>query len=268
MQNTSETISMNSKSKLEKKVSPLSVASFLKTSWFITNLIGHSIVMATCSVVSYHFSFWRKKEMRQSTSHKCASLWARGIVSLTPGWKVQVNGQENIPSDGKFVLVANHESATDIFVMYFTGLQFRWLSKASVFKIPFIGQAMHAAGYIPIERGNKQSHVEAFERSKDVVKSGVPMFYFPEGTRSKTGKVKDFKSGAFKLAEETDAKIVPIALSGTKNLLVKGSFVPGYASVFVDILKPITREGNESLDSFTQRARMSIIKQKEIRMKN
>ena len=81
------------------------------------------------------------------------------------------------------------------------------------------------------------------------------MLYFPEGTCSKTGELRPFKIGAFKLAQETNAEIVPIALTGTKELLKKGSMTPGKEKVTVNILEPVTCEEAESLDQWAARTR-------------
>ena len=118
---------------------------------------------------------------------------------------------------------------------------------------------MSCCGYIPIKRGDKASHVKAHSRSIEIIKSGTPMLYFPEGTRSKTGTLNKFKIGAFKLAEETNSKVIPICLKGTKDLLKKGSFIPGRANVNVKILEPISRYDEESLEDFAARARSMIL---------
>jgi 1-acyl-sn-glycerol-3-phosphate acyltransferase len=94
--------------------------------------------------------------------HDVACVWAKSILVLTPGWTYEISGTENLPPKGQAVVVAaNHQSAVDILAAYTLAFQFRWLSKASVFRLPFIGAAMRIAGYVPIERGNPVSHKEA-----------------------------------------------------------------------------------------------------------
>lgn len=240
-------------------------ASYFKAIIFITVLFLSSVFFGSLSSLTYYSLFFLEKPTRNKWAHFFASQWAKIIVNLTPGWNVLVEGKNNIPTDKKFILVANHESMTDIFVMYFSGLQFRWLSKASVFKIPFIGQAMYASGYIPIERGNKDSHKHALERSAEVIRTGIPMFYFPEGTRSRGGVLKKFKTGAFKLANDTGASIVPVCIQGTRDLLLKGSILPGNANVTIRFLPPIVSQANEDLDEFACRTRLIIANEKNIK---
>ena len=236
-----------------------SVITYLKAAIMIISAILSSLVYTNLIIVSYLFLFFLPKITRNKVAHWLSSLWGKSIVWATPGWSVTVEGREHLENNQRYVFVANHESATDICVMYFANLQFRWLSKDSVFKIPFIGTAMHCAGYIPITRGSKASHNKALASSVAVVKSGVPMLYFPEGTRSKSGELNPFKIGAFKLAVDTEAQIVPICLKGTKDLLKKGSFLPGRAKVTVKILNPIEKKESEELDQYASRVRDLIL---------
>jgi 1-acyl-sn-glycerol-3-phosphate acyltransferase len=231
------------------------VITYLKTALLTIVVLICSLIFANLVILSYFLSFFLNKTKRNSVAHFFSSLWGKSIIWLTPGWKVKIEGKENFDKNQRYVFVANHESATDIFVMYFTNLQFRWLSKASIFKIPFIGHAMKYSGYIPVDRGNRGSHRKALESSVQTVKSGIPMLYFPEGTRSRTGDLNSFKVGAFKLAADTDAKILPICLVGTKDLLQKGSMVPGKANVTVKILEPTDQNAGESLEDYAARVR-------------
>ena len=235
----------------------IKIFKFLKAIYFSLVIIGTTLIFANLVTVFYLLAFRASKTERNCLGHSISSIWGKSVVWLVPGWKVFVEGKDHLSLQGnkKYVFVANHESATDIFVMYFTNLQFRWLSKASVFKIPLIGRAMRQSGYIPIERGNKVSHKESMEKSAETIKNGIPMLYFPEGTRSETGDLNKFKIGAFKLASETGAEVVPICLLGTKNLLNKGSIVPGKAEVKVKILEPTTKKPDENLEDFASRVR-------------
>jgi 1-acyl-sn-glycerol-3-phosphate acyltransferase len=192
--------------------------------------------------------------------HAVAGVWGRTIFRLMPMWKVRVTGQENLSvlESGRWVIVANHESMADIWVMYFLGVQFRWLSKASVFKIPLVGHAMRRAGYVPIVRGQRNSHEIAMKESAKRLAQGIPMFFFPEGTRSATGELRPFKIGAFKLARDNGARILPIALHGAGDLLRKGSAVPCPAKISVAVLEPIDDNPAESLDAFAARVRSTI----------
>ena len=155
-------------------------------------------------------------------------------------------------------MVSNHASAVDIWAVFMTECQFRWLSKAEVFRIPVIGTAMRWAGYVPIKRGEKASYSVAMDQSSDWLRQGVSMIFFPEGTRSVDGKLRPFKSGAFRLAEKADVPILPIALIGTNELLEKRSIVPKPATVTIRILPPSRRQETETQDAFIERIREDI----------
>ncbi len=203
------------------------------------------------------------KQVSDRDMHAQASRWGKGLFSAVPGWEVQIEGREFLPREGleSFVIVANHESAVDILVLYNLGLQFRWLAKDTIFRIPVIGQAMSWAGYIPIKRGDRGSHRRALERSGEILTAKISMFFFPEGSRSPDGEMKPFKSGAFILARDHNTAILPIALTGTSNLLKKRSLCPFPAQVQMAILAPTYCQKHESIEEFTKRVE-DLIRQK------
>lgn len=192
----------------------------------------------------------------QFGAHWIACLWGSSVFALTPGWKRTVRGQEFLPKKRQAtVIVANHQSMTDIWAIYTLRVQFRWLSKAEVFKIPLVGQAMQLAHYIPVKRGDHESHRKALEESARNLQNGVSMLFFPEGTRSKTNELLPFKLGAFKLALENKVPIVPIALAGTHDLIPKGSRIPSRAHVFIHILPQVLPNPGETAEQLASRVR-------------
>lgn len=169
--------------------------------------------------------------------HHLASIWGRTILRLMPGWKVVIEGREHLPpEDQAMVVVANHESMSDIWAMYYLGIQFRWLAKEEVFRIPCIGLAMHWAGYVPILRGNRESSAIAMRQGAARLRLGIPMFFFPEGTRSTNGVIRPFKLGAFKLAQDAQVPVLPVVIHGAGDLLPKHSWIPGRATVRIRVL--------------------------------
>ena len=210
-----------------------------------------------CLVYAFHRLF--RPERLSEACHNVAVLWGRTLFALGPAWSHQVRGREHIPSDGKpYVMVANHTSAADIWALFLVGGQFRWLSKDAMFRIPCVGQAMRWAGYVSVTRGNKQSQYQAVETSRQWLRRGVSMAFFPEGTRSEDGHLKEFKSGAFKLAQEERLAILPVVLRGTRDMLVKSSGFPRKAHLDIEILPPVwSREGEET-KLFAERVRQMI----------
>jgi 1-acyl-sn-glycerol-3-phosphate acyltransferase len=167
-----------------------------------------------------------------------------------------VLGLEHLPKhrkDPPVVMVANHQSGADIWALYLTGAQFRWLSKQEVFNLPLIGSAMRWAGYVPIHRGDRQSHSRALKQSGEWLDKGISMVFFPEGTRSEDGRLKPFKAGAFKLAIEHKVGVQPIIIKGTRDMMQKKSLMPAPAELEVEVLPVIFPTENETSEDFAQR---------------
>jgi 1-acyl-sn-glycerol-3-phosphate acyltransferase len=153
--------------------------------------------------------------------HWYATTWGRIITRLNNRWTFEVIGQERIPQDRPMVVVANHQGMGDIIMAFCMNLHFKWISKASNFWVPCMGWFMFHAGYIPLRRGDKSSILRCMARARQYIDNGVSVLFFPEGTRSKDGVVKEFKPGAFKLAIEAGCDILPLAIGGTADALPK-----------------------------------------------
>ncbi len=172
--------------------------------------------------------------------HLFSCAWAQIYVLFNPMWTQHIEGRSNLPWNGKAVLVANHQSLTDILVLFGLFRPFKWVSKASIFKVPFMGWNMRLNGYVPLVRGERSSVQVMMQRCLDWLARDVPILMFPEGTRSKDGDVRRFKDGAFQLAIESGAPVIPIVIEGTADTLPKHGFImddPGRA--YVRILEPI-----------------------------
>lgn len=197
-------------------------------------------------------------DRNRETMHRIASLWAKMVVKSNPWWKFEISGEENLPSSTTpVVFVANHMSQTDILAVFLTGKNFRWLAKDSLFKIPFLGWAMSMVGYVPVKRGDRRSHVECMQKSKEHLLKGTSMLFFPEGTRSPDGKLQEFKTGAFRLAKEAKVSVVPIAILGSEYMLPKGSSIPRAAKVSIQFLPAISSE-NLSIEELTSKSKSAI----------
>ena len=120
---------------------------------------------------------------QQNIKHKIAIRWGRSVFRLIPFfWSFEVKGKQHL-SESCYVIVANHSHLTDIWALYLTGLNFRWIAKAELFKVPFLGSAMKSAGYIPVNRRSRQSRANSIIESQNHLKSGNSMLVFPEGKR-------------------------------------------------------------------------------------
>ncbi len=151
-----------------------------------------------------------------------------------------MEGREKIPWRAPALLVANHQSMADILVVYGLYRPFKWVSKASVFKVPVIGWNMVLNRHIRLVRGDRSSVLAMLDKCRYWLRRGVPVMMFPEGTRSKDGKLLPFKDGAFTLAVEMDCPVIPMALTGTADMLPKHGFIlGGRARCRLRVLDPI-----------------------------
>jgi 1-acyl-sn-glycerol-3-phosphate acyltransferase len=187
--------------------------------------------------------------------HKIAVIWAR-LILLICRIRVTVNGLSNIDPTQSYIFMCNHQSNFDIAVLLaHLPVQFRWLAKAELFRIPIFGRSMRAAGYISIDRFNRASAFDSIRAAAAKIKDGISVMIFPEGTRSLDGKIRPFKKGGFVMAVDAGVPIVPIVLHGTRAIMPKGRlwFQPG--RVTMDILRPIATAG------YTRQSKDELMKQ-------
>ena len=184
---------------------------------------------------------------RGDTIHRLGIIWMKAVLFFS-GVKVTVTGTENIPTDRPVIFAANHSGTYDIPVLHakLPG-HFRWISKRSLFSIPFVGWGMTMAGYIPIDLdGDARTALRSLTKAAKKIKDGTSVLLFPEGTRNTTDKLLEFKGGAFILAVKSGAPIVPIAVSGTRDIMKIGGYTVTPHDVTITIGKPIESEGIKS----------------------
>ncbi|HJZ86195.1 MAG TPA: lysophospholipid acyltransferase family protein [Polyangia bacterium] len=176
---------------------------------------------------------------RRRAIHVWHMAIGRAIVHVNPFWRVRVEGPNRLPA-GRFVVCANHQSNADIFCLGFVRGQFRYLAKQSLLRVPVFGWVMQMGGHISVERGERASGEQALARCQWWLERGISVAFFPEGTRSESGRIKEFKMGAFKLAVEAGVPVLPIVISGTATALPKHGFVMRErARVRLRLLAPI-----------------------------
>jgi 1-acyl-sn-glycerol-3-phosphate acyltransferase len=180
---------------------------------------------------------------------------------LTPLWKFRTSGK--LPDDMRrpYVVVSNHESFVDILLISHLPTEMKWMSKIEILRIPLVGWMMRLARDIPLERGDAASIAKALEASRERLNSKVSVMIFPEGTRSKTGELRPFKTGAFRLAIEAQVPVLPLAVYGTRDALRKHDWRLGYAEAEVRVLEPISTEGltMDDVAALSEQVRQAII---------
>jgi 1-acyl-sn-glycerol-3-phosphate acyltransferase len=162
-------------------------------------------------------------------------IWSRVNAFFTP-MIVRVKGKENIKKDDSYVVISNHQSYYDIFLIYgWLGIDIKWVMKKELAKIPGLGIGSKKVGHIFLDRSNKRIALESLNEAKKKLTKGTSVVIFPEGTRSKTGQMDRFKRGAFRLALDLGLPILPITISGTKNILPTGTIniLPGKVTMIV-----------------------------------
>ena len=204
-----------------------------------------TILSFVALIVCYPFDK-RRRVVHEISRWLCYSWW---YAPLT--WRRRIEGLENVDKKKPYVIVLNHNSVMDIVSLYFVPLNFRWVSKQEVFRVPYIGQMLWMHGDIAIHRGRAtESMRKVINDGKMWLDRGVSVAIFPEGTRSKTGEIERFKGGAFALAKEAGVEILPVLLDGTTKIFKPKSFWVNWRHLLtVKVLPPISAEKVASTDT-------------------
>jgi 1-acyl-sn-glycerol-3-phosphate acyltransferase len=203
---------------------------------FLTSSIFFSIALCIW-LCTYPF------DKRLWLLHRFTCAWASLYIWIFPPWVVTVIGRDKIDPLKTYVIVSNHQSLVDILVAFTLFVHFKWVSKSEIFQVPLIGWNMFLNQYVPLERGRKTSIKKMYSACERHLKLGSSIFMFPEGTRSTTGKMRNFKEGAFVLAKRLDVPVLPIVINGSKNAVPKNSLnFHGRTHVHVEILDAVEPE--------------------------
>lgn len=153
------------------------------------------------------------------SQHRIARIWARACLAAAGG-SLTVRGLENLPDPRTAVYAANHTSYMDTPVIFGSlPFQFRILAKKELWSMPFIGWYLNRSGQIPIDAENPRAALSSLGAGVKALRAGMPLFVFPEGSRTPDGELKEFLSGAAFLAIRAQVPLVPIALRGVYDLL-------------------------------------------------
>jgi 1-acyl-sn-glycerol-3-phosphate acyltransferase len=194
--------------------------------------------------------------------HLVARFWGKIQLRIT-GTRVRMQGLENFDPQKSYILVSNHQSTFDILALLgYLPIQFRWTAKTELFRIPFMGWAMSRIGYIPIERCSPKKAYRSMLRAAEVVRKGMSVIIFPEGTRSPDGNLQPFKKGVFLIALKSQAPILPITIQGASRIMRKGDWRTYPGQVRIQIDPPIETAGTpaENEEQLSQRVRSTLVK--------
>jgi 1-acyl-sn-glycerol-3-phosphate acyltransferase len=189
------------------------------------------------------------------------TTWARIMVLITPVF-VKVRVKAKISRKQSFVIVANHQSVYDIFIIYgFIRRDIKWIMKQELSKVPGLNFGSRAIGHIFIDRSSAKAAMKSIEDAKAVLKDGICVVFFPEGSRSSTGQIGKFKKGAFKISLELGLPILPVTIKGTNKILPPNTFDIFPGKVEMIIHEPISTDGYtyENVEVLIEKVREVII---------
>ncbi len=231
--------------------------------WFYrwrSNLIQaplFTLTTAVCGSISFLVSFVDKKGNAQ---HRIARIWARACV-WNSGSKLKIVGAENLLGRAAAVYASNHTSYMDVPVIFAAlPFQFRIMAWKALWPIPFIGWYLNRSGQLPIDTRNPHASLSSLGAAAKVLRSGMPLFIFPEGRRTLDGKLQPFLPGAAYLAIRAQLPLVPIALSGVYDLMPMHTHHLYPGTLTVSIGQPIETAGMtmRQVDELTARLRAAI----------
>ncbi len=204
--------------------------------WLFVSL--SSIILFPVALLIWLVSLPFDRQLR--VLHMFTCFWASLYTWFNPAWRVKIEGRERICPRTPYIIVANHQSLLDILVMFRLFVHFKWVSKIEAFSVPFIGWNMSLNRYIKLRRGDAGSISRMLAACERTVRSGSSIMMFPEGTRSRDGRLRAFKHGAFTLARKLGASILPVVVSGTGRALPRRGFVlSGMHEISIRVLDEI-----------------------------
>ncbi len=186
---------------------------------------------------------------RDACAHAIARKWAQSGLSMN-GSSIQLIGVENVPESGGVLFVANHQSNFDIPILIAHVPRDKgFIAKLELLKVPSFGRWMKYIGCVFIDRKDPRQSLKDINDAAERLKSGHSLVIFPEGTRSADGTVAPFRAGGLKLALKAKVPVVPVTISGSKNIMPKGTSLIKSASVKVIISPPLVPDEFTKMDS-------------------
>jgi 1-acyl-sn-glycerol-3-phosphate acyltransferase len=221
--------------------------------YLIPAITLYTIVLGTLSIASSLF------EKSGYFAHWCARTWS-WLILATTGVKVDVEGLDRIQPGHTYVFVANHQSIYDIPIVFWSlPYQIRIISKESIGRLPFLGWHLRRTGHMLVDR-SRPERTKIFGWAARLIANGLSLVVFPEGTRSRDGRVGRFKGGSFYIALEAGLPIVPLSIVGSRHVMLKGCLATRPGEVRLVVHAPIDTTGLSGKDAkaFGERVRQII----------
>jgi len=185
----------------------------------------------------------------------CGTVWAWCLTQVS-FVRVRVEGRDKIEPGRSYVFLANHQGNYDILALYgYLGREFRWVIKQELRKVPFLGWGCAAIGHIFVDRSDSRRALASLEAAKPQLTGGVSVVFFPEGTRSRDGRLGAFKRGGFRMAQQLGLEIIPVSISGSFEVLPRGCLVPRPGRVRVRLHEPLPAGAADEIGELVERVR-------------
>jgi len=211
-----------------------------------TYFLISSIILTPIGIVLWLLTVPMDKNLR--IIHLFSCFWGAQYIWVVPFWSLKIYDRKNYDNRKHYVMVSNHQSFADIVVVYSLFKHFRWTSKAENFKLPFVGWVLSLNRSIKVYRGANDAYLKFKEQAVSALNHGNSIMVFPEGTRSRDGKLGKFKDGAFRLAHETKTDILPMVIEGTAKVVPKKGWVlTGKEKMILKVLEPVPYEDFKDL---------------------
>jgi 1-acyl-sn-glycerol-3-phosphate acyltransferase len=230
--------------------------SYLRSLLF-TNLLIY-FYTAVCGTLSLFASLF---DSRGRWQHAFARLWSR-LILTTSGIRTRVEGVQNLAPRKTAIYCANHQSAMDIPILFVNlPVQFRFVAKRSLFKMPFLGWHLKRSGHIPVDRERPREAMRSLDEAAEKIRAGSSVMLFPEGHRSRDGTIGPFKSGSFYLAIQSGVPVVPITLNGTRAVLKPDTYHvrAGQTEMIVHPPIPTSKLTRQDVEALSGKVRAQII---------
>ncbi len=190
----------------------------------------------------------------------CGTAWAFFLCIMNFTW-VSVKGRKHVDKKKSYVIMCNHQSQFDILSFYgFWGYQFRWIMKKELRDVPVLGWACEEIGHVFIDRSNKQKAIASLNAARPLLEGGISVLIFPEGSRSRDGRMRQFKKGGFMMALQMGLPILPVSISGSGKVLPGKSvlLLPGKVTITIHEPIDVTKYGMEKREELMRDVRHTI----------
>lgn len=214
--------------------------------FYLISIILNTFVLAAIIIMIAPF------DKTGNMVHYIGKFWSLLNIFLS-GSRIRVRGKDKIQKNGTYIVMSNHQSLFDVWALIGRlPLQIRWIVKSDIRKIPLFGYALERMGHLYVDRGNREQTIRSLQDGLKNLRKGTSIVIFPEGTRSKDGKLQEFRKGGAIMAISSGIPILPVTVNGSRFVLPKDTLdlMPGKIEIVMGDLidpSPFKREQNKEL---------------------